>query len=187
MLVYSLRQGEDSGYETLVRSYGLQVMAIAQRYLRSEMDAADCFQNTFVAVFQSIESFQRRSSFHRWVRRVAVNQCFIKLRERKRQPEESIEHMLPIFDDRGGRVKTTSSYEKTGVGELPDTEKMRTVIRESIDKLPEKYRLVLLLCDIDDFSMSAAAAILGISPGTAKTRLHRARSALRYIIEPLLE
>jgi len=95
MLVYSLRKGEDSGYETLVRSYGPQVMTIAQRYLRSEADAADCFQNTFVAVFQSIESFQQSSSsFHLWVRRVAVNQCFMKLRERKRQPEESIEPLL---------------------------------------------------------------------------------------------
>ena len=54
MLVHSLRQGEDSGYETLVRSYGPLVLAIARRYLRSEADAADCFQDTFVAVFQSI-------------------------------------------------------------------------------------------------------------------------------------
>ena len=60
MLVQSLRKSEDSGYETLVRSYGPQVMAIARRYLQSEADAADCFQDTFIAIFQSIESFQQR-------------------------------------------------------------------------------------------------------------------------------
>jgi len=187
MLVHSLRQGEDSGYETLVRSYGPLVMAIARRYLRSEADAADCFQDTFIAVFQSIDNFQRRSTLRQWVRGVAVNQSLMKLRKRKRYREESIEHMLPMFDDSGSRIDVASPRQKSGIGELLDAERMRAVVRESIDKLPEDYRLVLLLRDIDGYSTSEAAAILGIKLSATKTRLHRARSALKYILEPLLE
>jgi len=187
MLVHSLRKNEDSGYETLVRSYGPQVMAIARRYLRSEADAADCFQDTFIAVYQSIESFQQRSSFRQWVRGLAVKQCLMRLRKRKRQPEESIEHMLPMFDDRGSRVDVANPRQKSAIGELLAAEKIRTVVRESINKLPEDYRLVLLLHDIDGYSTSEAATFLGIKLSAAKTRLHRARSALKYVLESLLE
>ena len=186
-LLKRLRNREDSAYEILVRSYGPQVMAIANRYLRSEADAADCFQDTFVAVFQSIDSFQQRSSFRQWVRGVAVNQCLMKLRKRQRRREESIEHMLPMFDERGRRVEVASPREKARIGESIDIEQLRRIVRESIDRLPDDYRLVLLLRDIDGYSTSEVASKLGIKVNAVKTRLHRARSALKFLLEPVLE
>ena len=186
-LLKSLRNGEDSAYEILVRSYGPQVMAIANRYLRSEADAADCFQDTFVAVFQSINSFQKRSSIRHWVRGVAVNQCLMKLRKRQRRREESIEHMLPMFDEYGKRVEVASPREKSGIGDSLDVEQVRQIVRESIDRLPENYRLVLLLRDIDGYSTNEVASLVGIKVNAVKTRLHRARSALKFLLEPVLE
>ena len=186
-LVYSLRNRKDSGFETLVRSYGPQVMAIARRYLRSEADAADCFQNTFVAIFQSIDNFQGKSFFRHWVRGVTVNQCLMKLRKRQRRREESIEHMLPMFDERGNRVEVAGPRQKAGIGESIDAERRRQFVRECIDRLPENYRLAILLRDIDGYSTREAAAILGIQANALKTRLHRARSALRFMLEPVLE
>jgi len=187
ILVQSLRMGEDSGYETLVRSFGPQVLAIARRYLRSEADAADCFQDTFIAIFQNIENFQRRSSFRQWVRGVAVKQCLMKIRKRQRRREDSIEHMLPTFNDRGERVDVASPGQKSEVGEMLDAEKIRRLVRANIDHLPQDHRLVLLLRDIDGYSTSETACILGIKINAVKTRLHRARSALKFMIEPLLE
>lgn len=187
VLVDSLRNGEDSGYETLVRSYGPQVMAIANRYLRSEADAADCFQDTFIAVFQSIDGFQKRSSFRQWVRGVAINQCLMRLRTRQRRREDSIDHMLPMFDERGSRIEVASPRQKAEAGDALDAEQLRRVVREKIDRLPDKYRLVLLLRDIDGYSTGEAADILGIQVNAVKTRLHRARSALKCILEPVLE
>jgi len=186
-LVHSLRNGEDSGFETLVRSYGPQVMAIARRYLQSEADAADCFQDTFVAVFQSIDTYQQRSSFRHWMRGVTINKCLMKLRKRKRRREESIEHMLPLFDDRGKRVEVASPRQKAGIGELLDAEHLRRVVRENINRLPDDYRLVLLLRDIDGYTTREAASILGIKISAVKTRLHRARSALKFMLEPVME
>jgi RNA polymerase sigma-70 factor (ECF subfamily) len=186
-LVRSLRSREDSGFETLVRCYGPQVMAIARRYLRSEADAADCFQDTFVAIFQSIDSYKRESSFRHWVRGVTVNQCLMKLRTRHRRREESIEHMLPMFDDRGNRVENASPRQNAEIGEALDTEQLRRVVRENIDKLPHDYRLVVLLRDIDGYSTRETSSILGIKVNAVKTRLHRARSALRFMLEPVLE
>jgi len=186
-LLKSLRNREDSGYETLVRTYGPQVMAIGIRYLRSEADAADCFQDTFVAVFQSIDSFQQRSSIRHWVRGVTINQCLMKLRKRQRRREESIEHMLPMFDERGKRVEIASPRQKSGIDELLDVEKIRRIVRENINRLPEDYRLVLLLRDIDGHTTRETATILGIKINAAKTRLHRARSALKIMLEPVWE
>ncbi len=186
-LLKSLRNREDSGYETLVRTYGPQVMAIAIRYLRSEADAADCFQDTFVAVFQSIDSFQQRSSIRHWVRGVTVNQCLMKLRKRRQRREESIEHMLPMFDESGNRVETASPRQNAGIGESLDAEQIRRIVRENIDRLPEDYRLVLLLRDIDGYTTRETATILGIKVNAVKTRLHRARSALKFMLEPLLK
>jgi len=186
-LLMSLRNREDSGYELLVRSYGPQVMAIANRYLQSKADSADCFQETFVAIFQSIDSFQQRSSLRQWVRGVAVNQCLMKLRKRQRRREESIEHMLPMFNDRGKRVEVASPREKARIGESLDIEQVRRIVRESIGTLPDDYRLVLLLRDIDGYSTSETASILGIKVNAVKTRLHRARLALKFVLEPVLE
>ncbi len=183
-LVHSLRSGEDSGFETLVRSYGPQVMAIARRYLQSEADAADCFQDTFVAVFQSIDSYQQRSSLRHWVRGVTINKCLMKMRKRQRRREESIEHMLPLFDERGNRVEVANPRQKAGIGESLDAEQLQRVVRENIDRLPDDYRLVLLLRDIDGYTTRESASILGIKENAVKTRLHRARSALRYMLEP---
>ena len=186
-LVHSLRSGEDSGFETLVRSYGPQVLAIAKRYLQSEADAADCFQDTFVAVFESVESFKGQSSFRHWVCGVTINKCLMKLRKRQRRREESIEHMLPMFDERGNRVEVASPRQKAVIGELLDAEHLQRVVRENINRLPDDYRLVLLLRDIDGYTTLETASILDIKVNAVKTRLHRARSALRFMLEPALE
>lgn len=186
-LVESLRNGENAGFETLVRTLGPQVLAVARRYLKSEADAADCFQETFVAVFTSIDSFANQSSLRQWVRGVAVNQCLMALRKRKRGREESIDHMLPQFDESGSRIETAGERRKSTVESQLDSESVQRIVRRSIDQLPDNYRVVLLLRDIDGLNTREAAAILGIQVNAVKTRLHRARAALSHILEPVLE
>jgi len=162
-------------------------MAIASRYLQSREDAADCFQDTFIAIFSSIGSFQQRTSIRHWIRGVTVNQCLMKLRQRQRCREESIEHMLPMFDAHGKRVELASPAQVAEAGDLLDAEQLRKKVRECIDNLPQDCRIIVLLRDIDGYPTREAAAILGITVNAAKTRLHRARSALKYLLEPVLE
>jgi len=187
MLLECLRAGEDSCYEILVRKLGPQVMATAQRYLRSEADAADCFQDTFLAVFESINNFEQRSSLSTWIRGITIRQCLMRIRKQARRHEQSIEHMLPIFDEHGDRIEAASPRQTTAVSKSIDTEQMRSIVRQNINSLPDDYRLVLLLRDIDGHTTKETAAILGIKINAVKTRLHRARSALRYLLEPVLE
>lgn len=182
-LVFSLRNREDSGFETLVRSYGPLVLSIARRYLRCDADAADCFQETFVAVYRDIEKFQNKSSLRQWVRGVAVNKCLMAMRQRKRLREDAIETMLPEFDNRGKRLQTAGPHDIGAIGDSLDDEHRRQIVRRGIDSLPTDYRLVLLLRDIDGYSTRETADILDIQINAVKTRLHRARSALKHILE----
>ena len=178
-LIACLRTGDNSCYETLVRRFGPGVLSTARRYLRSDADAADCFQDTFLAVYQNINKFEQRSSIGTWVRGIAINQCLMRIRAKGRRREESIEHMLPVFDENGDRMPSVPSHKTSTVVESIDASQTKNIVREKINKLPDTYRVMLLLRDIDGYSTKEAAVIQGISVTAAKTRLHRARSALR--------
>ncbi len=185
-LLECLRAGEERCFETLVRHLGPQVLATAKRYLRSDAEAADCFQDTFLAVFQGINKFEQRSSLRIWVRGITINQCLMRIRKQGRRQEESIEHLLPIFDENGARIETAGMIESAAISESIDTTRLKSIVREKINELPDDYRLVLLLRDIDGYTTKETAAILRIKINAVKTRLHRARSALKSILKPVL-
>ncbi len=185
-LLASLRAGEDCGYEVLVRTYGPRVMAVARRYFRCKADIADCFQDTFLTVFQNIDSFQQRSSLGYWIRGIAIKQCLMKLRQQQRRREQSIDDLLPMFDEKGNRI-ASNPHRASEQSEILDARSVKRIVRDSIDSLPYGHRAVLLLRDIDGYTTKETGAILGIKENAVKTRLHRARSALKALLEPVLE
>ncbi len=185
-LLECLRAGEERCFETLVRNLGPQVLATAKRYLRSDAEAADCFQDTFLAVFEGINKFEQRSSLRTWVRGITINQCLMRIRKQGRRKEESIEHLLPVFDENGDRIETAGLIQSPAISESIDTTRLKSIVREKINELPDDYRLVLLLRDIDGYTTAETAAILRIKINAVKTRLHRARSALESLLTPVL-
>ncbi len=185
-LLECLRAGEERCFETLVRQLGPQVLATAKRYLRSEAEAADCFQDTFLAVFEGINEFEQRSSLRTWVRGITINQCLMRIRKQRRRQEESIEHLLPVFDENGDRIEMTGMIQSSAISESIDTTRVKSIVRKKINELPDDYRLVLLLRDIDGYTTKETAAILRIKINAVKTRLHRARSALKSLLTPVL-
>lgn len=186
-LVDCIRAGENQCYDLFVRRFGSKVLAVAKRYLRSDADAADCFQDTFVAAFDGIDRFEKRSSLGTWLRGITVNQCLMRIRTNSRRREESIDHLLPEFDERGKRVTTYEPAQSSDFGDMIDRSQTKTVVRSKIDELPDDYRMTLLLRDIDGYSTQETADILGIRVNAVKTRLHRARSALKTLLAPELE
>ncbi len=181
-----LRAGDEICFETLVRQVGPLVLATAKRYLRSDAEAADCFQDTFLAVFEGINKFEQRSSLRTWVRGITINQCLMRIRKQGRRQEESIEHLLPVFDENGDRIETAGLIQSPAISESIDTTHLKSIVREKINELPDNYRLVLLLRDIDGYTTKETAAILRIKINAVKTRLHRARSALESLLTPVL-
>ncbi|MEO0975585.1 MAG: sigma-70 family RNA polymerase sigma factor, partial [Pseudomonadota bacterium] len=179
-LLEGLLAQDPRAYETLVRAYGKRVMAAARRYLRSGDDASDVFQETFIQVMKSIDKFEGRSTLWYWVRGITVKLSLLKLRQQRRRNETSFEDLLPQYDDAEHRIlpesprSTADEVEKGDVGQY---------VREAIAELPEQYRTILVLRDFEGHSTQETADILGIQANTAKVRLHRARSALRTLLE----
>lgn len=184
-LVAGLRAGENTAFETLVRSYGPMLLRTARRFLRSEEDARDALQDSFVSVFQSIGGFEEHAQLSTWLHRIVVNRALMKLRSQRRHPEEDIEQYLPRFLEDGHQSEPSAPWSE-GADSKMERNETRALVRESIDRLPETYRVVLLLRDLEELSTEETAEALGVTPNAVKIRLHRARQALRGILDPHL-
>jgi RNA polymerase sigma-70 factor (ECF subfamily) len=166
-----------------MRAYGGRMLAVARRMLRSEEDARDAVQDAFLSAFRALESFQGDARLSTWLHRIVVNACLMKLRTRRRKPEESIEDLLPGFLEDGHQASPATPW-RDDVDALVDRERTRELVRTCIDRLPETHRTILLLRDVEDRDTDETAALLGLSPSAVKTRLHRARQALRTLLDP---
>lgn len=181
-LLSALRAGEERAYEQVVRRYGGQLLAVARRFLRCEQDAADAVQEAFVSGFRSIRGFAGNSKIGTWLHRIVVNACLMKLRSEKSRPANSIEGLLPTFDETGHHARRVTAWEAPS--NRLETAELRSMVRRCIDELPEPYRVILLLRDIEELSTQETAERLDISEAAVKVRLHRARQALRTLLDP---
>lgn len=184
-IVVGLRSGSTAHAEGFVRSNIAWMRAVARRILRDDALADDCVQEAFVKAFGKIDGFEGRSSLKTWLHRITVNEALMKLRVRKRLGEQSIDALLPEFDENGCRIEASWSSLATSE-EIVERESTRALVLSKIGELPENYRIVLLLRDIEELETAEVAKLLNISQSNVKVRLHRARAALKRLLEPLL-
>ena len=184
-LVLRLQRGEGEAFEELVREHAARLLRVARRLLTSEEDARDAVQDAFVAAFKSIGTFESAALLSTWLHRIVVNACLMKLRTQRRKPEEDIEQHLPRFLADGHQVESSVRWCESAETTLQRTE-LCQLVRRSIDELPDTYRSVLLMRDIEELSTDEVATMLGTSANAVKIRLHRARQALRTLLDPHL-
>jgi RNA polymerase sigma-70 factor (ECF subfamily) len=168
-----------------VRRHAGTLLAVARRFLSCEADSADAVQDAFVSAFQSLDTFAGNAQLSTWLHRIVVNHCLMKLRQRKRRRTVSLDGLLPAFDETGHHSRPVPAWAQPPEARLSQAE-TRAQVRACIDRLPEPYRAVLLLRDIEERDTDETAELLGLSRAAVKTRLHRARQALRTLLEPLL-
>lgn len=184
-LIAQLRAGEESAYEHVVRTYGGRLLAVTRRILGSDEDARDVVQDAFLNAFRSVNRFEGNSKLSTWLHRIAVNAALMKLRTRRRKPEQSIETLLPAFLDDGHHQERFQSWDEP-VDQVMERAETRQLVRAQIDALPESYRTVLVLRDIEGLDTEETANMLGLTVNATKIRLHRARQALRSLLAPHL-
>jgi RNA polymerase sigma-70 factor (ECF subfamily) len=180
-LLEALRTGRDDAFETLVRTHSGRMLSVCRRILRNDEEAKDAVQEAFISAFRAIHSFEGTSRLGTWLHRIAVNASLMRLRSKKRRPEESIEELLPTFKDDGHNTIDPRDWSPSAL-QMVESRETREFVRESIDRLPDMYRVVLLLRDIEELDTAEAAAVLGVTEGVVKVRLHRARHALRLLL-----
>ena len=170
-LITRLRAGDEDAFEAIFRAHSGALMAVARRFLGDTDDAADAVQDAFVSAFKAMGSFEGTSRLGTWLHRITVNACLMKLRSRKRSRVVSLDDAAPP----AGRADDDA---------LSRAETVRRV-RACIDQLPPAYRAVILLRDIEGVGTGDTADRLGTNEGAVKVRLHRARQALRALLEPV--
>jgi RNA polymerase sigma-70 factor (ECF subfamily) len=181
-----LRAGDPSALETLITKYATRVYRLAFGICRNAADAEEVVQDVFLAVFRKHETFEGRAAVGSWIYRITANTALNKRRGKRRELETSLEATLeaslptyrPDGHREGERAFLCTDWSSTPEHELLSGE-TRDVLRRAIDGLPAHYRAVLVLRDIEELTNEEAAAILGESVASVKSRLHRARMALR--------
>ena len=178
-----LRTGDPSAYDDLVRTHTGKLLAVTRRILNSEDDAKDAVQDAFLSAFRGLAHFEGGSLLSTWLHRIAVNAALMKLRTRRRKPERSIETLLPAYLEDGHHAENFQDWNQP-VDRAMMRAEMRAVVRKCIGELPDNYRTVLILRDIEELDTDETAERLGLTPNAVKIRLHRARQALRTLLDP---
>ncbi len=181
-LLTRLRAGEPAAFEEVVRAETGKLLAVTRRILPVEEDARDAVQDAFLFAFRSLPRFEGQAKLSTWLHRIAVNAALMKLRTRRRKREESIEPLLPTFKDDGHHAERFSAWDDPA--ETIEREENKTLVRRLINELPDAYRTVLLLRDIEGLDTEETAKVLDTTANAVKVRLHRARQALRTLLAP---
>ena len=180
-LVTRLRAGDEAAYEQMVRTYGARLLAVARGLLRHDEDAQDCVQSAYISAFKGLPTFKGGCQLSTWLHRIVVNAALMKLRTRRRKPEESIEPLLPTYLDDGHHTEDFAEW-AVRADRLLEAKEARSMVRAAISELPESYRTVLILRDIEEQSTEEVAIQLACSANAVKVRLHRARQALGTVL-----
>jgi RNA polymerase sigma-70 factor, ECF subfamily len=175
-LLERLRKNDGSAFEELVRSESSRLLAVARRILRNEEDARDAVQEGFLSAFRALPEFNGQSRLATWLHRIVVNASLMKLRTRSRRPETSIDELLPRFLDDGHHAEPVGKWASADV--LLIQQETRARLNHALDTLPENYRTVVVMRDIEELDTETTARLLGVTPNAVKIRLHRARQAL---------
>jgi len=184
-LIERLRAQDPSVLELLMERHAPRVFRVAFGITRSHADAEEVVQDVFLTLFRKIDAFEGRASLGTWLYRVAANAALIKRRGKRAEVEVSLEDYLPTFKAdghrEGDRALLLADWSRTPDRELLSDE-AREILEDGLAMLPEHYRAILVLRDVEELSNEEVADILGESVGSVKSRLHRARMALREVL-----
>lgn len=184
LLLQQARAGDVAAFERLVELHRDRVYGLALRMVRTEADAAEITQEAFLSAWRNLGTFkgENTAAFVGWLNRIAANQTLMRLRHRKvaNQVEESLE--TPHFNARGSLIEEVADWHSDALSQTLDAE-LSKAISQATDALPEGARQVFLLKDVEGLSYEEISEITGDSVPAIKSRLHRARLAMRAAID----
>ena len=171
-LVEECRRGDQAAFGELVQRYERRLIRVIQRFIRDPDIAEDLAQETFMRVYERLEQFDASRRFGPWLFRIGVNLTLDHLRKKKRRG------LIALFSDQG-----KDRWPDPGVADPRQTIDLHQEVRAVVDELPEKYRTVLVLRDLENFSTSEIAAILDRTEATVRWRLAEARNRFQVLWE----
>lgn len=179
ILIKRSQNGDREAFGELVSIYEQQVYSIAFRFMGNHEDASELAQEAFVRAFRGIGRFRGEASFKTWIYHIVANVCRDELRKLKRQPTVSLNN--PIVTDEGEITREQADW--TMVPErIYESKELQETVQELLNQMTPEYRQVLILRELQGFTYEEIASTLECSLGTVKSRINRARKALRDLI-----
>jgi RNA polymerase sigma-70 factor (ECF subfamily) len=169
-ILHRIQAGERDLYSVLLRRYNQRLFRAARAILRRDDEAEDVVQQAWLAAFEKLEQFRHESSFVTWLTRIAVNEALGRLRTRNRRGD------LALVDVRDESAMVT---ENPSPEEDVASREMATLLEKRIDGLPDIYRVVFVMREVEEMGTSETAVCLGVTDETVRVRLHRARHMLQ--------
>jgi RNA polymerase sigma-70 factor (ECF subfamily) len=180
-LVVSAKRGNGEAFELLMQRYVNKVGGLATRLTRNPEDAEEVLQDVFTTVFRKIRAFQGKSSFSSWLYRITVNAALMKLRKRRNDRHVLLEDVVPDYHNTV--ILRTSEIAEGDA--LTERQRLLHALEDAIRRLPDDYRPVFVLRDIDGLTSTQVGKMLRLSVPAVKSRLHRSRLMIRRRLLPL--
>ena len=175
-LVARAQAGDQAAFTTLVDHYHRKIYRIGKNITQNNEDAEDVLQETFLKAYEHLGGFQGNSKFYTWIVRIAVNEALMKLRKRKGDRFVSLDEPIETGEE---EVKREVAVWEDNPEQRYSREEIQHILEEAVDDLKPDFRTVFALRDIEELSTEETAEALGISVPAVKSRLLRARLALR--------
>jgi RNA polymerase sigma-70 factor, ECF subfamily len=172
LLVERARSGEARAFETLMRRYNRRLFRIARGVLKDDSAAEDAVQEAYLDAFTHLDRYEPTGRFGAWLSRIALNEALM-LRRKTRANVVS----LDLLDNATLTVEESATSEPEA--DYAETSQTRELLEAAIDALPDAFRIVFILRQVEELSISETAATLGLNEATVRTRLHRAQRMLR--------
>jgi RNA polymerase sigma factor (sigma-70 family) len=168
-IITEILKGDKEKYALIMRKYNQRLYRIAKGYLKDEAEIEDCMQEAYIKGFTNLAKFEKRSQFATWITRILINECLHRIKKNKR---------MTLLDDENN-IETMNHSDKL----TPETEslnkELKTHLESNIAKLPEKYRVIFLMREVEKMNVGETSRILDITETNVKARLSRAKEMLR--------
>ncbi|MCB0317687.1 MAG: sigma-70 family RNA polymerase sigma factor [Bdellovibrionales bacterium] len=174
-LIEMLKASETEAFIEIINRYQDKVHNLAMRITRNEQDTEEILQDVFVAVYTKIQKFEGKSAFSSWLYRITVNTSFMKLRRRKKHLAVGLDEVNPTAASSWGKDRSDIS----DLNYISTRHELKAELQKAISELPDEYRAIFILRDVDGLSNQEVGEVLDLSVPAVKSRLHRGRSLLR--------
>ncbi len=173
------KNGNIEAFEQLIEPYQKKVFNIALRMMGNQEDASDAAQEVFIKIYKSISGFREESSFNTWVYRIATNVCLDELRKRKRMNVVSTDSLIQLTD---GEVNVQVEDKGLSPDKILEKKELIEEVKEALNHIKHEHKQVIVLRDIQGYSYKEISSIMQCSEGTVKSRINRARNAVKDIL-----
>lgn len=185
LLVEEFRKGKPGAFEAIVRAHQDRVYSFCARMLSDREDALDAAQEVFLSAWRNLAGFRGEAALSTWLLRIAANRCLNRIRRRKSLSEREAPWPEPPEGAEGGFIFQPAGGEADRPDRLAETCETGEILTDALSRLDPGSRWIVLLSDVEGFSYGEIAVLADVPVGTVKSRLHRARMAMRRLLSPV--